>query len=58
MKPVPFDLFAELAINTRNGWSIGSLGVAGEFTRDPEEPAKQLRSANRLEIMIQIRLLA
>jgi hypothetical protein len=43
-------MIADLAMDPKHGWSIGSLGAIGEFVRDADEPAAIRREAALIEI--------
>jgi hypothetical protein len=45
------ELLSDLARDCANGWSIGSFGAIGEFTRAEPEPATFDLSAERLEVV-------
>jgi len=51
MHTLPFSLLSNLAADPATGWSIGSFGVAGEFMRDPDEPASVRRDDRLIEIV-------
>lgn len=51
MQSLPFSLLADLATDPANGWSIGTFGAIGEFTRDADEPADIRREDDRIEIV-------
>ncbi|AXB80204.1 hypothetical protein [Novosphingobium sp. P6W] len=51
MKPAPFALVADLALDPANAWSIGSFGAIGEFMRDQDEPARIVREDTVIEIV-------
>jgi hypothetical protein len=44
------ELLSDLVSNCANGWSIGSFGAIGEFTRGEEEPATFGLTGERLEV--------
>lgn len=50
-KTVPFELLAELALDPSNGWSIGTFGAVGEFSRDVDEPVRIRREADSMEVV-------
>jgi hypothetical protein len=45
------ELLSDLARDCANGWSIGSFGAIGEFTRGEQEPATIDASAERFEVI-------
>ena len=51
MQTAYFDLAADLAADSANGWSIGSFGAIGEFVRDRGEEAIIRQETRSLEVV-------
>lgn len=51
MQPAPFTLIADLIEDPSNGWSIGSFGAIGEFTRDAGEATTIHRTAGQIDVV-------
>lgn len=51
MKPAPFVLIVDLALDPANAWSIGSFGAIGEFMRERDEPVRIVREDAMIEIV-------
>lgn len=51
MRTADLALIADLAMDSSNGWSIGSFGAIAEFVRDKDEPVNVRESVDGIELV-------